>query len=112
MHKTVLRGMRLGSMRGAAIQEKEDIEPAPRRSVRFACPKGHEFDVTFAEEAEPPGAWECRQHGTESWRVNAIPEERKVKPPRTHWDMLLERRSIAELELLLAERLAGLHKRS
>ncbi|MGL5247728.1 MAG: RNA polymerase-binding protein RbpA, partial [Brooklawnia sp.] len=33
------------------------------------------------------------------------PEEKDVKPPRTHWDMLLERRSIAELEELLAERL-------
>jgi hypothetical protein len=41
-----------------------------------------------------------------------------TKPARTHWDMLLERRSIAELEALLDERLALLrsgsaaHKRS
>jgi hypothetical protein len=35
----------------------------------------------------------------------APPEQKKVKPPRTHWDMLLERRSIADLEVLLAERL-------
>ncbi|MBP8921019.1 MAG: RNA polymerase-binding protein RbpA, partial [Micropruina sp.] len=28
-----------------------------------------------------------------------------TKPPRTHWDMLRERRSIEELEELLAERL-------
>jgi hypothetical protein len=28
-----------------------------------------------------------------------------VKPPRTHWDMLLERRSVDELEELLKERL-------
>jgi hypothetical protein len=35
----------------------------------------------------------------------AEPEEKKVKPPRTHWDMLLERRSEEELEVLLAERL-------
>jgi len=33
------------------------------------------------------------------------PELKEEKPPRTHWDMLRERRSIAELEDLLAERL-------
>lgn len=32
-------------------------------------------------------------------------ETKKVKPPRTHWDMLLERRSKDELEELLKERL-------
>jgi RNA polymerase-binding protein len=30
---------------------------------------------------------------------------KEEKAPRTHWDMLRERRSIAELEELLAERL-------
>ena len=34
-----------------------------------------------------------------------VPEPKKVKPPRTHWDMLLERRSVEELEELLKERL-------
>ena len=34
-----------------------------------------------------------------------MPEEKKEKPPRTHWDMLIERRSIPDLEDLLAERL-------
>ncbi len=30
----------------------------------------------------------------------------KAKPPRSHWDMLMERRTIADLEEVLAERLA------
>ena len=34
-----------------------------------------------------------------------------VKPPRTHWDMLLERRSIEELEEILNERLSELKSR-
>jgi thioesterase domain-containing protein len=34
-----------------------------------------------------------------------LPEPKKVKPPRTHWDMLLERRTIEELDELLKERL-------
>ncbi len=33
------------------------------------------------------------------------PEAKPVKHVRTHWDMLLERRSIPELEELLEERL-------
>ena len=33
------------------------------------------------------------------------PEPKKTKPPRTHWDMLLERRSVEELDELLKERL-------
>ena len=32
-------------------------------------------------------------------------EPKFVKPVRSHWDMLLERRSIGELEELLTERL-------
>jgi hypothetical protein len=35
----------------------------------------------------------------------------ETKAPRTHWDMLLERRSRAELEELLQERLALLRAR-
>lgn len=35
----------------------------------------------------------------------AAPEPKKTKPPRTHWDMLLERRSVEDLEDLLKERL-------
>ncbi|MBF6248825.1 RNA polymerase-binding protein RbpA, partial [Nocardia elegans] len=38
-------------------------------------------------------------------------ETKKVKPPRTHWDMLLERRSKEELEELLKERLELLKTR-
>ena len=34
-----------------------------------------------------------------------VPEPKKAKPPRTHWDMLLERRSVEELDELLKERL-------
>jgi hypothetical protein len=33
------------------------------------------------------------------------PEPKTGKPARTHWDMLLERRSVKDLEVLLAERL-------
>ncbi len=35
-----------------------------------------------------------------------MPAPKKIKPPRSHWDMLMERRSMADLEEVLAERLA------
>ena len=38
------------------------------------------------------------------------PEAKPEKHARTHWDMLLERRTIADLEVLLEERLALLHE--
>ena len=38
-------------------------------------------------------------------------ESKPVKPPRTHWDMLCERRTLDELDELLEERLDQLRKR-
>ena len=73
----------------------------------FNCPKGHEFSVPFAAEAEIPVNWECRVCGTLAYTTAGdLPAPKKVKPPRSHWDMLLERRSVADLEEVLAERLA------
>jgi hypothetical protein len=63
--------------------------------------------VPFAAEAEVPATWECRVCGTIAFTVTGDqPSPKKVKPPRSHWDMLRERRSIADLEQVLAERLA------
>ena len=39
-----------------------------------------------------------------------VGEEKVVKPARTHWDMLRERRSIPELEDILAEQLTKLRE--
>jgi hypothetical protein len=62
--------------------------------------------LVFSAEAEIPSLWECPRCGAESLRSDGErPELKEEKPARTHWDMLRERRSIAELEDLLAERL-------
>jgi thioesterase domain-containing protein len=62
--------------------------------------------LVFAAEADIPSVWECPRCGAESLRADGErPELKEEKPARTHWDMLRERRSIAELEDLLAERL-------
>jgi hypothetical protein len=62
--------------------------------------------MPFAEEAEVPAEWECRTCGATSLAVDGPePTERKVKHVRSHWDMLLERRTEEDLEALLTERL-------
>jgi len=109
MADRVLRGSRLGAV---SYETDRNHDLAPRRSVQYACPKGHDFDVPFSDDAEPPMTWECRLHGSVSKLIDGVePEAKKVKPPRTHWDMLLERRSLAELDELLAERLEELRGR-
>jgi hypothetical protein len=101
MSDRVLRGSRLGSV---SYESDRHTEFAPRAS-------GHPTTVPFAAEADIPPTWQCRVCGAEALRRDVEqPEAKAVKPARTHWDMLLERRTIAELEEVLAERLDALHQ--
>src|SRR6202012_298609 len=82
----------------------------PPRSTLFPYTtlfrNGEEFEVPFADDAEIPGTWACR-NGMEGTLIEGgdPAEPKKVKVTRTPWDMLRERRSIEELEELLKERL-------
>ncbi len=66
----------------------------------------------MADDAEIPGTWGCR-NGMEGRLIEGgeLAEPKKVKVPRTHWDMLRERRSIEQLEELLQERLGIIQAR-
>lgn len=106
MAERVLRGSRLGSV---SYENERSQEPAARQRIVFNCPTGHHFSRVFAEEAELPATWECPQCGRAALAVDAArPEAKATKPARTHWDMLMERRTTAELQVLLDERLAEL----
>lgn len=109
MGNPVLRGSRLGSV---SYETTHGRELAPRQITAFVCPLGHEFTVPFSDEAEAiPTEWECRQCGKMAHRVDGPEAVAKVvKPARTHWDMLLERRSRDELEDVLKERLDHLRQ--
>lgn len=108
MADRTLRGSGLGSR---SFEDEAGIEFAPRQEIGFDCPKGHHFDLMFAEEAELPTTWECPRCGEAAARSDgATAAAKEEKPGRTHWDMLRERRSIPELEELLAERLDLLRK--
>nr|WP_285641891.1 RNA polymerase-binding protein RbpA [Lentzea sp. NBRC 102530] len=100
-----MQGCRADQLGPQRLQAEPD-ELAARVAVNYSCPQGHVFDVLFAAEAEElPPVLSCRRHGVECRRVDAAPPQRKAPKVRTHWDMLLERRSLPELEKLLDERI-------
>ncbi|MGO4535284.1 RNA polymerase-binding protein RbpA [Leifsonia sp. 2MCAF36] len=108
-----LRGMRLGAQ---SLQSEEGVVYSPRSRYTYLCTVcGQESEVVFSAEAEAPDTWECKHCGHEArLLVGDIPVEvdhSDAKVPRSHWDMLLERRSRAELEELLEERLQYLRSR-
>src|ERR1017187_8904221 len=104
MAERALRGTRLGA---TSYENDRNTDLAPRQEIAFDCPKGHHLTVPFAAEAEGPATWECRVCGATAFTTTGdLSAPRKAKSPRSHWDMLRERRSIADLEEVLAERLA------
>ncbi|MCU1546568.1 MAG: hypothetical protein JWP30_1668 [Homoserinimonas sp.] len=108
-----LRGMRLGSQ---SLQSEEGVTFSPRKKSTYRAADGSTFEVTFSAEAEVPTVWESPKSGHEGRLVDDAGElveqdEAESKVARTHWDMLLERRSRAELEELLKERLDFLRAR-
>ena len=97
-----MRGTRLGAQ---SLESETGIQPAARQDVTYHCPNGHTLVVPLSAEADVPPLWECRC-GAQALREDATaPDPKPVKPARTHWDMLMERRTTAELETLLDERL-------
>lgn len=108
-----LRGMRLGTQ---SMQSEEGVEFSPRKRSTYRTVDGETFEVVFAAEAEVPMVWESPKSGKEGTLLDADgapieSEQAEEKAARTHWDMLLERRTREELEELLEERLTYLRER-
>ena len=108
-----LRGIRLGAQ---SLQSEEGVVFMERTQYTYACTVcGRDTTLTFAADAEAPETWECRACGHEATLLvdskPVVVDRGEQKAPRTHWDMLLERRTRAELEELLEERLAYLRAR-
>jgi RNA polymerase-binding protein len=95
-----------GSNRSYETNRNHDL--APRKTARYRTENGEEFDIPCADDADVPGTWLSR-NSMEGTLIEGgdLAEPKKVKVPRTPWDMLRERRSIEELEELeeLEERL-------
>jgi ribosomal protein L37AE/L43A len=108
-----LRGIRLGAQ---SLQSEDGVVFHERAQFTYTCSVcGRDTTLTFAADAEVPNTWECRTCGAEAvLRVGGktvTVDHSDDKAPRTHWDMLLERRTIPELEELLEERLAYVRAR-
>src|SRR5215469_1820273 len=104
-----MRGTRLGVV---SYETDRNRELEPRQTVRYGTENGEEFDIPLADDAEIPGTWECR-NGMEGRLIEGgeLAEPKKVKVPRTPWDMLRDRRSIEQLEELLRQRLEIIQSR-
>ena len=118
MAERSLRGMSIGAK---SLESDDNVDFAARNDVAYVCPKGHRTILPFAEGAEVPEEWECRcgmtahrEGDEEKFRayvefIAKADEDREAdeisKPTRTHWDMLLERRTEDELKTLLEKRL-------
>lgn len=102
MADRTLRGMRIGAN---SMETEEGVEFAARIEAVYDCPDGRVIVVPFAADAEIPPLWEAPGGGQALLRDAERPEAKPGKKQRTHWDMLLERRTIGELQELLDERL-------
>ncbi|WP_341951958.1 RNA polymerase-binding protein RbpA [Salinibacterium sp. TMP30] len=108
-----LRGMRLGTQ---SLQSEEGVEFSPRKKSTYKAADGNTFEVMFSSDAEVPQQWHDAKTGQEGTLLDSEGELVEldlvdVKTPRSHWDMLLERRTRPELEELLQERLDFLRAR-
>jgi hypothetical protein len=81
----------------------------------FRCAEGHEFAMVFSATAELPEVWDCKSCPEVAIRLEddspITLTAADIEAPRTHYDMVLERRSREELEELLAEMLTDMRAR-
>jgi hypothetical protein len=114
MPDRILRGERLGSQ---SLQDEHGVDFAPRKTVEYLTDSGRAFTVTFEADAEPPAQWVDQKSGQvgflndDAGKAAREEFEEKGSSQRTHWDMLLERRTREELNELLNDRLDALRKR-
>ena len=98
MAERSLRGMSIGAK---SLESDDNVDFAARTMWRMYC-RSHRTILPFAEGAEIPDEWECRCGSVAHREGDADREGDEIsKPTRTHWDMLLERRSEEEPATLL-----------
>jgi hypothetical protein len=107
-----LRGTRLGS---TSFETEEGVDFVSTQDITFRTDAGEEFTVTFMEGIDLPFEWTSPHSSVKGRRV--LPNGKTVDgvdpnaptppaPSVTHWEQLLKRRTIEELEVILAERRA------
>jgi hypothetical protein len=87
-----------------SIGEVPYDRPAARKVVTWTCQRGHRFTTVFAATADVPEAWECRcgkPAGITQPEAGQTEHERRM-------EQVLGRRTPAQLEELLAERISAI----
>lgn len=90
---------------GTGIAERPGAQPASRQQAAYRCARGHAFTVALAAGVEPPATWGCRCGAPARPACSTDPGSGQTERDRC-MALLLRRRTRAELEQLLAERLA------
>lgn len=111
MRQKSLRGSSIGSH---SLESDVGVTFAPRKNVSYFCAScNRETVLIFDASADAPYLWKCGSCGGDAQAVGANPPEDLVEPKieRTPFDMLLERRTREELEVILQERLDYLRAR-
>lgn len=111
MSEKRLRGSRLGSI---SLESEEGVEFIDTQDVIFRTEDGEEFTVRFAADAELPYDWASphtsrigRRLAANGKPIDGVDPNAPLPPAPTvtHWEQLLKRRTIPELELILQARI-------
>jgi hypothetical protein len=112
MSNEVWRGSSLGTH---SFESETNVVYAERIQATFRCVNGHLTEVTFSKDAELPETWACKhcsEEGKPFDENSPTPlATESAKSGRSHWQMLLERRTTEELEEILQEQLTLLRQR-
>lgn len=90
---------------GTGIAERPGTQPASRQQAAYRCARGHAFTIALAAGIEPPASWGCRCGASARPAGSIAPGRGQTERDRC-MALLMRRRTRAELEQLLAERLA------
>jgi thioesterase domain-containing protein len=106
MAQQTMRGMRLGTQ---SLESERGVNFSARITHTFQCSNEHLSELIFAADAEIPQTWQCKSCTQQAVQLKDGKQIKldasELKIPRSHWEMLLERRSREELEEILQERL-------
>jgi len=110
MARRSLRAKRLVS---PSNQTDRGAASAPRRNAEYWCATDHLTTVPFAADIDPPEQWLCTKCGAPAGgeRGSAPSSARPRVFPRTPYEFLMMRRTVAEGDRLLAEAVADLRRR-
>jgi peptide subunit release factor 1 (eRF1) len=112
MAQQTMRGIRLGAQ---SLESEVGVSYSPRTKHSYQCANGHVSELVFAQDAELPSTWQCKSCPSQATLITDGKliklDIDELKNPRTHWEMLLERRSTEELEEILKERITYIRAR-